>query len=71
MNTWVLAVHLPEIAKSARDPHVREMAQRCLDHYKYPVDAQVFSPSGELRDHVGANEHPDLDRYWRLLESVF
>ena len=70
MNAWVLAVHLPDIAESADDPFVRELAKRSHENYLYPVDAQVFSPEGELLDHVCANDHPNVDRYMDLLLSA-
>ena len=53
MNAWVLAVHLPDIAESADDPFVRELAKRSHENYLYPVDAQVFSPEGELLLPIG------------------
>ena len=71
VNAWVLAKHLPAIAKEAADPAVRALAARAHAKYLYPVDSQVFSSAGELLDHVCANDlHGDaVARYLELLES--
>ena len=70
VNTWVLAKHLPKIAAETEDEFVRKLAEQSYENYLYPVDAQVFSADGELRDHVCANDGPDRARYLKLLESV-
>jgi hypothetical protein len=76
VNAWVLAKHLPAIAKQAQDPRVRAVAARAHGNYLYPVDSQVFSPDGELLDHVCANDlhGPDFQgdevlRYLELLDA--
>jgi len=70
VNAWVLAKHLPRIAKEAADPAVRALAARAHAQYLYPLDSQVYSFAGELLDHVCANDlHGDVERYLELLES--
>jgi hypothetical protein len=76
VNAWVLAKHLPALAKEAQDPRVRAVAARAHANYLYPVDSQIFSPDGELLDHVCANDlhGPDHQgdevlRYFELLEA--
>jgi hypothetical protein len=73
VNAWVLAKHLPRIAKEAADPRVRALAARAHEKYLYPVDSQVYSAAGELVDHVCANDlHEDaLGRYIELLDAPF
>lgn len=70
MNAWVLAKDLPALAESAHEPEVRAAARVVLDAYLYPVDSQVLSPSGELLDHVCANDHPGVERYQELLDAA-
>jgi hypothetical protein len=65
-----LAKDLPALADATDDDFVREVAKRSHENYLYPVDGQVFSPAGELLDHVCANDHPSNDRYMQLLESA-
>lgn len=76
VNAWVLAKHLPALAQEAQDPRVRAVAARAHASYLYPVDSQIFSPDGELLDHVCANDlhGPDYQgdevlRYFELLEA--
>ena len=72
VNSWVLAKHLPRIASESSDPYVREFAARAHESYIYPVDSQIYSPTGELLDHVGANDlfEDMLGRYHELLDSA-
>ena len=72
VNAWVVAKHLPRIAKEAADPRVRARAARAHEKYLYPVDSQVYSSAGELLDHVCANDlRPDpLGRYHELLDAA-
>jgi len=73
VNAWVVAKHLPKIAKEAADPRVRALAARAHQKYLYPVDSQVWTSDGELVDHVCANDlHGDaLGRYIELLDAPF
>jgi hypothetical protein len=68
----VLAKHLPRIAREAADPFVRALAAGAHEAYLYPVDSQVWSPTGELLAHACANElHGDATaRYHELLDSA-
>jgi hypothetical protein len=73
VNAWVIAKHLPRIAKEAADPRVRALAARAHGSYLYPVDSQVYSAAGELVDHVCANDLKGdaLGRYIELLDAPF
>jgi hypothetical protein len=72
VTSWVLAKDLPRIAAEAADPHVRALAARAHEKYLYPVDSQVYSPEGELLDHVCANDlfEDALARYHALLDAA-
>jgi hypothetical protein len=72
VTAWVLAKHLPRIAAEATDPAVRALAARAHESYLYPVDSQIYSPTGDLLDHVGANDlfEDMLGRYHELLDSA-
>src|SRR5262245_14394845 len=72
VTSWILAKHLPRLAREASDPFVRSLAARAQESYAYPVDSQVYSPEGEMLDHVGANElSPDASaRYHELLDAA-
>jgi hypothetical protein len=72
VTSWVLAKHLPRLAGEAQDPRVRELAARAHENYLYPVDSQVYSSTGELLDHVCANDlmHDPLGRYHELLDAA-
>jgi hypothetical protein len=73
VNAWVVAKHLPRIAKEAADPRVRSLAARAHAKYLYPVDSQVWTSDGELVDHVCANDlHGNaVSRYIELLDAPF
>ena len=70
MNTWVLAKDLPVIAERGLEPAAREVARTVHGNYTYPVDSQVLSCTGELLDHVGANEDPGTAGYLKLLDAA-
>ena|SRR6185503_14623666 len=55
VNAWVLCNDLKPIADAATNPHVRALAMLSHEQYLSPVDIQLFSPTGELLDHVNAN----------------
>ena len=68
----MLAKDLPRIAAEAADPGVRALAARAHAKYLYPVDSQVYSPEGELLDHVCANDlfEEPLALYHELLDAA-
>ena len=55
VNAWVLCNDLKGIAEDASDPSVRALAALAKKNYLTPVDVQLYSPAGELLDHVNAN----------------
>jgi hypothetical protein len=55
VNAWVLCNDLRTIAEGTSDPHVRLMAWRAKKHYLTPVDIQLYTPAGDLIEHVNAN----------------
>jgi hypothetical protein len=72
VTCWVLAKDLPRLAEEAAEPAARALAALAHEEYLYPVDSQVYSPEGELLDHVCANDlfaDPER-RYHALLDSA-
>ncbi len=55
VNAWVLCNDLKGIAEGTSNPYVRALAALAKKNYLTPVDIQLYSPSGELLDHVNAN----------------
>ena len=55
VNAWVLINDLPRIVEEAKDPHVRALAERAKKNYNCPVDSQLYTPAGELIEHLNAN----------------
>lgn len=48
VNAWVLAKDLPTLAAESEDSAVQAVARQCEEHFVYPVDSHVLSPTGEF-----------------------